>query len=233
MPDYLNLSNNQRNTAKAGEYKKAYKIKQILTAIRTMPEKANKDKRDRAIISLQALCALRVDELRAVKLKSIEEDGQYFVYVSPKDMGVKFAKTRHAHFFPLPQDIANNVTSWRDCLVSLGFTPNDPLFPKIDSRFGKDSLLEKTIVREGIKSNTTIREIFKKAFTAVGYEYIRPHSFRHTWARYAETKSPAFLNTVRQCLGHESIDTTLNSYGQSSLAEQRRVIASVKLADNI
>ena len=227
--DYLNLSNNQRNTAKASEYKKAYKIEQILKTIQAMPVANDKDKRDKAIISLQALCALRVDELRAVKLKSIiEEDGQYFIYVSPKDMGVKFAKTRHAHFFAVTPDITDHVITWCDYLVKLGFTQNDPLFPVIDNRFGKNNLLEKTIVKAGIKSDTTIRNIFKKAFTNAGYEYIRPHSFRHTWARYAETQSPAFLNTVRQCLGHDSIDTTLNSYGQSSLAEQRRVIGDVK-----
>jgi len=229
--DYLNLSNNQRNTAKASEYKKSYKIEQILKTIRAMPTASDKDKRDKAIISLQALCALRVDELRAVKLKNIiEEDGQYFIYVTPKDVNVKFAKTRHALFLPMPQDITDNVLSWRDCLVSLGFTQNDPLFPKIDSRFGKGNFLEKTVVREGIKSDTTIRDIFKRAFTSAGYEYLRPHSFRHTWARYAESQSPAFLNTVRQCLGHNSIDTTLNSYGQSSLADQRRVIANLKTA---
>ena len=230
--DYLNLSNNQRNTAKASEYKKAYKIEQILKTVRAMPAATDKNKRDKAVISLQALCGLRVDELRSVKLKSIiEEDGQYFVYVSPKDMGVKFAKTRHALFLPLPQDITDNVISWRDYLESLGFAPNDPLFPKIDSRFGIDNMLEKTVIRAGIKSNTTIRDIFKRAFTSAGYEYIRPHSFRHTWARYAESQSPAFLNTVRQCLGHDSIDTTLNSYGQSSLAEQRRVISGIALTE--
>ena len=228
--DYLNLTTNQRNTAKASEYKKSYKIEQILTAIRAMHAKTDKDKRDRAIISLQALCALRVDELRAVKIKSIiEEDEQYFVYVSPKDMGVKFAKTRHAHFLPLPKEITDNVITWRDYLLSIGFTANDPLFPKIDNRFGKDNFLEKSVSRVGIKSNTTIRDIFKKAFTAIGLEYLRPHSFRHTWARFAETQSPEFLNTVRQCLGHDSIDTTLSSYGQSSLADQRRVIGNMRI----
>ncbi|MGH1397656.1 MAG: tyrosine-type recombinase/integrase [Alphaproteobacteria bacterium] len=227
--DYLNLTNNQRNTAKASEYKKAYKLEQILETIRAMPEKTDKNKRDKAMISLQALCGLRIDELRAVKLKSIiEEDGQYFVYVSPKDMGVKFAKTRHAFFLPLPIDITDNVISWRDYLLRLGFTLNDPLFPKINSRFATNNLFETKIVQEGIASNTTIRDVFKKAFTSMGYEYLRPHSFRHTWARYVERQSPAFLNTVRQCLGHDSIDTTLNSYGQSSLADQRYAITQTK-----
>ena len=159
----------------------------------------------------------------------IEEDGQYFIYVCPKNMSVKFGKTRHANFIPLPEDIIENVIRWRDYLHSLGFSDADPLFPKIDNLFARANLLEQTIKKEEIKSNTTIRDIFKKAFENAGFEYIRPHSFRRTLARYAETQSPAFLNAVRQNLGHKSIDTTLSSYGQQSVAEQRRNISSVQL----
>jgi integrase len=77
----------------------------------------------------------------------------------------------------------------------------------------------------------TIRDIFKKAFESAVFEYIKPHNFRKTLARYAETQSPAFLNAVRQNLGHEPIDTTLCSYGQQSVAEQRRNIASVRFIE--
>lgn len=227
--DYLNVSRNQRNTAKATEYQKAYKYDQIIALIRAMPEQTDKDKRDKAIISLQALCTLRISELRTVKIKSlIEEDGVHFIYVCPKSMSVKFAKTRYAVFVPLPDDIIANVIQWRDYLRSLGFKDADPLFPKIDNHFARTNLLEQKIRKEEIKSDTTIRDIFKKAFEDAGFEYIKPHSFRKTLARYAETQSPAFLNAVRQNLGHESIDTTLSSYGQLSAAEQRKIISNVK-----
>ncbi len=224
--DYLNLSNNQRKTAKAVEYKKAYSFHQIIDTIRQMPDKTDREKRDKAVLSLQALCTLRVAELRTVKMKSlIEEDGQYLIYVSPKHMSVKFAKTRQAYFIPLPDDIVQNVLSWRDYLVSLGFRDNDPLFPKVDSRFGQTTLLEQSIRKDAIKSDTTMRAIFRKAFEAAGMDYINPHSFRHTLVRFAENERPAFLNAVKQNLGHSSIDTTLSSYGQLSNAEQRRVIS--------
>jgi integrase len=227
--DYLNISRNQRNTAKATEYSKSYKYEEIIQTVRQMPDQSEKDKRDRAIISLQALCALRPGELRTVKLKSlIKEDGVYFIYVSPKNMSVKFAKTRHANFVPLPDDITANVIQWRDYLLSLEFRDADPLFPKIDNRFARANLLEQSIKKEEIKSDTTIRNIFKKAFENAGFKYIKPHNFRKTLARYAETQSPAFLNAVRQNLGHESIDTTLSSYGQLSMAKQRENIANVK-----
>jgi integrase len=225
--DYLNISNNQRKTAKAVEYKKAYSFHQIIDTIRQMPDKTDREKRDKAVLSLQALCTLRVAELRTVKMKSlIEEDGQYLIYVSPKNMSVKFAKTRQVYFIPLPDDIVQNVLSWRDCLASLGFKDNDPLFPRVDSRFGHTTLLEQSIKKEAIKSDNTMRAIFKKAFDGAGMAYINPHSFRHTLARLAENQSPAFFNAVRQNLGHSNIDITLNSYGQLSNAEQRRTIGN-------
>ncbi|MCB1839515.1 MAG: site-specific integrase [Alphaproteobacteria bacterium] len=226
--DYLNISRNQRNTAKSTEYQKTYKYEQIIAVIRAMPEQTDKEKRDKAMISLQALCTLRISELRTVKLKSlIEEDGIFFIYVCPKNMKTKFAKTRTAVFVPLPEDIRMNVMRWRENLLKLGFKDNDPLFPIIKNSFSGQNLLQQDIVKAEIKSDTTIRAIFRRAFENAGLPYINPHSFRKTLARFAQTQSPAFLNAVRQNLGHNSIDTTLNSYGQLSTAEQRRIIAEV------
>ncbi len=228
--DYLNVSRNQRKTAKAAEYQKAYKYDQIIQTIRQMPGDTDKEKRDKAIISLQALSTLRISELRTVKMNSlVEEDGQYFIYVTPKNMSVKFAKTRHAVFIPLPDDVIASVIEWHGYLGTLGFKDSDPLFPRVDNHFARNNLLEQKIKKEEIKSNTTIRGIFKNAFESAGYGYIKPHSFRKTLARYAESQSPAFLNAVRQNLGHMSIDTTLNSYGQLSVMEQRRIISEAKI----
>lgn len=226
--DYLNLSRNQLREAKASDYQRSYTFDEIIHAIRNMEGTTDKKRRDKAIVSLQGLSALRISELRTVKIKNlIEEDGSYFIYVTPKTMDVKFGKTRQANFMPLPQDIIDNVIEWREYLLSVGFNDSDPLFPKIDSKFGKNSLIEQSMKKEGVKSDTTIRDVFKRAFTSAGLEYIKPHSFRKTHARYAETQSPQLLNAVRQNLGHSSIDTTLSSYGQLSDREQRKAISSV------
>ncbi|MBL0320175.1 MAG: site-specific integrase [Alphaproteobacteria bacterium] len=223
--DYLSLTNNQRRTAKATAYKKSYKYDQILTTIRAMPEFTAIQKRNKAMISLQALCGLRISELRTVKLKNlIQEEGYYFIHVNPKDMQVKFAKSRHADFIGLPKDIVDNVLTWRDYLIAHGFKEKDTLFPQIPHQFGQSSFLETNPQHRPIQSNTTILNTFRKAFEAAGYEYYRPHSFRHTIARYAEKQTPEFLNAVRQALGHSSIDTTIQSYGQLSESEQRRRI---------
>lgn len=227
--EYLNISHNQRRSAKATEYQKAYSYEQIIQAIRLMPERNDKDKRNKAIVSLQALCTLRISELRTVKINNlIKEDGDWFIHVSPKNMQTKFAKTRQCVFVPLPDDIKANVIDWYNHLKLLGFSNSDPLFPAIDNRFNQQNLLETNITNKEIKSDTTLRNIFKTCFTNAGIDYINPHSFRKTLARFAVEQSPAFLNAVRQNLGHSSIDTTLNSYGQLSDYDQRRIISDMK-----
>ena len=224
--DYLNISNNQKRTAKATEYKKAYTFSQILKTIRQMPNSTIIQQRNKAIISLNALCGLRISEIRTVKIKNlIQEEGKYFIYVNPKDMVVKGAKLRNANFMNLPQDIIDNIINWKDYLLKQGFQNKDPLFPIIPSNFNQYNLLESNLKAQEIKSNTTIRNIFEKAFTTAGCEYINPHNFRHTIIRFAEKQTPEFLNAVRQSLGHKSINTTLQSYGELSQYEQRNRIS--------
>ncbi len=227
--EYLNLTNNQRMTAKATEYKKAYKYEEIFTTIRLMPAKTIIERRNKCMVSLQALCGLRISELRTVKMKSlICEDSVWFIDVNPKYMEVKFAKQRQANFMQLPDDILQNVLRWRDFLISLDFKGIDPFFPQFESQFNQSNLLENKITHTGIKSNTTIRDVFKKSFEAAGYEYLRPHSFRHTMVRFAEKQTPEFMNAVRQSLGHSSIDTSFSSYGQLSEMEQRERISGLR-----
>ncbi len=228
--DYLNISDNQRRMAKSPEYKKSHSYEDIISTIRKMPTNSLIEKRNQAIISLNALASLRVSELRTVKLKNvITEDGKYFIYVNPKDMSVKGAKTRYADFVALPSDILDIVLEWKAFLVKSGFSSKDPLFPKIPNSFNQLNLLESNLTHEEIKSNSVLHEIFKKAFVGTGLEYIEPHSFRRTRAKFAQKQSPEYLNATRQALGHSSIDTTLSSYGDLAICDQRDIIGGVEV----
>jgi integrase len=223
--DYLNISNNQRKMAKAKEYQESYTYQEIIKTIRQMPENSNIAKRNKAIISLQALASLRPSELRTVKMKNLRNiNDKYFIDVNPKNMEVKFAKQRKADFMPLPKDISQNLLNWYKFLKEINFKNADPLFPIIPNNFNQNNLFEENIKFTGIKANSSICNIFKKAFTNAGFEYINPHNFRHTAIRFAETQSPAFLNAVRQSLGHSSIETSFNSYGTLSEYDQRERI---------
>jgi integrase/recombinase XerD len=229
--DYLNITNNQRRASKATEHKKSYDFDQIVKTIRQMPSQTMIERRNRAIISANALCSLRISELRTIKLKNlIEEEGKCFIHINPKDIDSKFAKARYADCIALPQDIFDNLINWKSELVAkFQFTSKDPLFPKIPNNFNQFNLLESTITKEELKSGSQMRDIFKKAFEKAGLEYINPHNFRHTRTRFAMKQSPRYLNATRQALGHKNIDTTFNSYGELSTYEQREVIYVVKV----
>ena len=58
--DYLNITNNQRRASKATEHKKSYSFDQIVKTIRQMPSKTMIERRNKAIISANALCSLRI-----------------------------------------------------------------------------------------------------------------------------------------------------------------------------
>ena len=231
---YFSLTKNQRKEAKATEYQRSYKLNDIYKTIRAMPENSMEERRNKAMISLQCLCGLRISELRTVKMKSIiydEDSENWLIYVSPKDMNVKFAKTRYAFFMPFDEDIKENVFRWRSELIKLGFRDKAPFFPIVPNRFNQCNLLEESIKKEEIKSNTTILEIFRKSFTSQGIEYLRPHSFRHTIAKWAEKQRPEFFNAVSQSLGHSDIKTTFTSYGALHPTEIGRILKKVDVKE--
>lgn len=229
--DYLNITNNQRRASKSTEYKKSYSYEQMIETIRFMPETEMIERRNKAMISLNALCGLRISELRTIKIKNmIFEDEIWFIHANPKDMVVKNSTSRFSPPVQLPQDILDNVINWRNELIQKhNFKDKDPLFPKIPRSFNWQNLLESEIRKEEMRSSSAVRDIFESAFKAAGFEYINPHNFRHTRARFAAKQSPEYLNATRQALGHKTIDTTLNSYGELSFDEQKKIIAKTEV----
>ena len=225
--DYLSLTSNQKREAKSSHYRRSHKVEDGLKMIQLMPERSFVEQRNKAMMSLQLLCGLRISEFRTVKITNlIEEEGHYFIHVTAKNMSVKYGKTRQANFMPFGQDLVQNVLKWRDFLINQGFSKDDPLFPKIDSQFNQLNLSEVHLSKGIIKSDTALINVFKKASESANLPYYPPHTFRHTIARFAAKQSPEFLNAVRQALGHDSINTTFKSYGELSEIEQRERIGA-------
>ena len=143
-------------------------------------------------------------------------------------MEVKFAKTRCAYFMPINKELENNVISWKKLLIEKGFKDKDPLFPAAEIKWNNNNEAQENIKGLEIKSNSTIINIFKTAFNNAGYDYLRPHSFRHTIARWAEKQTPQFFNAVRISLGHSSINTTFQSYATLTDTEVGNILKNEK-----
>lgn len=213
---YFSLTNNQRRMARAPAYQESYEIEDILRIIRQMPIDTEIQQRNRALITLQTLCGMRIEELASVALGNLKYDklaSNWFIYISPQNMRIKFAKTRCSYFMPWDDDIKDIVLRWAEKLRKIGFNDKSPLFPSIDNQFGKNMLLEQNTNPNFITAQT-IRHIFKKVFSDAGITVYRVHSFRHTIARWAELNgTPEFFNAVSQSLGHSSVQTTFYCYG--------------------
>ena len=108
---------------------------------------------------------------------------------------------------------------------------NDPLFPQSNVVVGKERLFTASgLKKEHWRTATPIRDIFRKAFAAAGLPYYNPHSFRNTLARLGETlcQSPEEFKAWSQNLGHESVLTTLYSYGHVQEHRQREIMKQLR-----
>ena len=214
---YFSLTNNQRKMARAPEYQECYEIDDILRVIKQMPTETDIQQRNRALIALQTICGMRIEELASVTLGNLKFDhmaNNWFIYVTPRNMKVKFAKTRQAYFMPWDDDIKRIVIDWADKLRAMGFNDKSPLFPTTNNTFDQQPKLDPTENPTCIQAST-IRTIFRTTFSSAGLPVYRVHSFRHTIARWAEIHgTPEFFNAVSQSLGHSSVQTTFYVYGK-------------------
>lgn len=232
---FFQLSVNQRKIARAPSYRQSYDLEEVKKAIENMSEVSITERRNKAMICLQALCGLRISELRTVKMKNFiyDKDVQsYLVYVDPKDMSVKFAKARHAFVMPFHQEWLKPVVRWYNELKELGWGDRDPLFPIIPNRFNQLNMLQPNVQKIGIKGNNAILKVFKDAFLAVGLDYYPPHTFRHMIVRWAETKTPEVFNAVRQALGHSDVKTTFAAYGAFTPKQMANALNELREEDN-
>jgi integrase len=108
-----------------------------------------------------------------------------------------------------------------------GSSPKSPLFPKTDVSFGPDgAIMPARLGSEGWANADPIRKLFREACKAAGVPDFGPHSFRHTLARLGQQvcRTPEYLKSWSQNLGHESMLTTFPSYGQVPDYRQRELI---------
>ena len=139
-------------------------------------------------------------------------------------------------YFPVGEDFEAAVEAWvtelRDDHV---FGPDDPLFPATRLALdGNGHFAADGIERRPWTSAAPIREVFRQAFTRAGLLYFNPHSLRRTLmcVAYERDLTHKQLKAWNQNLGHESILTSLVSYGPLSLDEQAELIGELANQEN-
>jgi integrase len=227
--EYFNLSAKETRIAKATRPARIPTLEQIRHVIQTMPATTEIELRDRALIAFTILTGARDGAIASFRVRHIDI-GEGKVDQDAREVRTKFSKSFVTVFFPVGDDIRAVVVDWvaylrKDKLWGL----DDPLFPATRVAVG-DNLRFRVVGldRKHWSNASSIRTIFKEAFTGAGLQYFNPHSFRNTLALLGGQicKSPEEYKAWSQNLGHEHVLTTFHSYGAVSTYRQAQIMQS-------
>jgi integrase len=225
--DYMNLSEKAVRAASAPRDRDYPTLRMIETAIDLMPHETSIEKRDRALVALSALTAIRVKALTTLKLKHFDKR-RLLIIQQPDQVETKFSKRINTFLMPVSTRIEAIFLSWIDHLQTVElYGPGDPIFPQ--TRMGQDANRQFTAIgleRVHWHQTASARAIIQDAFEAAGLPRFGPHSFRDMIVSemYSRDLSIAAFRAGSQNLGHEQVLTTLISYGKLSLEEHGRLI---------
>lgn len=228
--DYFNLSEKDTRVATAQREQRVPTLEQIKHVIVQMPGVTEIERRNRALIAFTLLAGARDRAIASLKLKHIDLT-ENRAYQDAREVATKFSKSFPTYFFPVGDEVREIVAEWMRYLREEKLWGNDdPLFPATlvalgdSQRFGPAGLK-----RAHWSSAASIRPIFRDAFTLAGLPYFNPHSFRNTLVKLGQTlcQTPEEFKAWSQNLGHESVLTTLYSYGNVATPRQSEIIAAL------
>ncbi|MEH6445758.1 MAG: tyrosine-type recombinase/integrase [Oceanospirillaceae bacterium] len=214
--EYFNLSEKDTRIANTKRKRNVASVEQVMETLEAMPCSTMIEMRDRALLAFVLLTGARDGAVASVKIKHVDLVEQSF-YQDARDVNTKFSKTFTTYFFPVGELPSKVLNEWVEYLTrELGYSKNDPLFPKTKLAHNKNQQFEAVgLLKEHWSNATPIRKLFKQAFEAVGLPYFNPHSFRNTLVRLGENlcRTPEEFKAWSQNLGHESVLTSFYSYG--------------------
>jgi integrase len=227
---YFNPSANDTRIATASREQAAPSLSQVIHVLETMPAETLIQRRDRAVVAFVILTGARDSAVASMLVKDITiATGR--VFHDARHVKTKRAKTFYSVFFPVGELPRRIVCDWvAELQTDLLFGPDEPIFPATKRGFDDDGLFSSVgLERVPWSSAAPIRAIFKRAFVAAGFPYAPPHSLRRTLMRlaYDLNLSPREMKAWSQNLGHDSMMTSLTSYGALSVDEQAAVIAGI------
>ena len=229
--EYFNTSNKDLQVATARREPKKPTIEQIKHVLVTMPTSTEIEQRNRALIAFTLLTGARDSAIASAKLKHINLDEGSFNQ-DARDVKTKFSKTFKTTFFPVGDEIKQIVIDWIYYLKTKKLYGNDdPLFPMNNIGLNEQQQFASIGIKpEHWSTASPIREIFKKSFIQANLPYFHPHSFRHTLVQFGYSvckKDFEALKAWSQNLGHESMLTTLCSYGEIGWQRQEELLKNL------
>jgi integrase len=207
-------------------------LEEVQRVIRAMPFGTAIERRDRTVVAFILLTAGRDGAVVTLKLKHVDVSRQH-VRWDAREVATKFRKSFDTYFYPAGDDIREIVEEWVAYLVrELGWGPDDPLIPATKIEVGADGMFRPVgLDRKHWASADPVRKVFKAAFAAVGLPYASPHRVRDTVSMLGQRKhmTAEEMKAWSQNMGHESVSTTLTSYGPVSSHRQGELIRGLRV----
>ena len=232
--EYLNLTEKEERAARAPKVKKYPSLEQIRHALFSMPNKTLIDRRNRALLALTTLTAMRVKALTTLRLKHVMLDkNPVLIDQQPNQVETKFSKAIFSYLLPVDDAIQTVFLEWiRELREDLGYGDEDPVFPQTRLSLNQNGEFQPDGFEPACWATTApVREVFKQAFVNAGLPYFHPHSFRHTLAQLMSQYCRTFedLKAWSQNLGHETIQITAASYHKIDPERQGEIIKGLSI----
>jgi len=152
-----------------------------------------KGKRDRALLAVMIGCGLRREETACLSLEHIQQREARWIIV---DM---IGKGRRVRSVPMPSWSKAAIELWT---AAAGFTSGRVFRPvNKGGRLCGESMTAQSVF-----------EVVRKYAAEAGFEGIRPHDLRRTFARLAH-KDHAAIEQIQISLGHQSLQTSQKYIG--------------------
>ncbi len=213
--EYFNLPSNDVRIAKATRKRPTPTLEQVQEVIMAMPATTDIEKRDRAVVAFTLLTGARDGATISFRLKHVDLQSRQ-INQDAREVHTKFRKSFPTDFFPVGDAVREIVERWIEHLQSLGFGPDDPLFPAAKAGFDANGEPRLLLDRRHWTQTDTVRKIFRAAFSASGLPYSNPHTIRKTLVALAFRLKlpPEEMRTWSMNLGHERMLTTFLNYGE-------------------
>ena len=196
--------------------------------LKLMPVRTPVERRDKAIVVMFGLTAIRSTALVTLRLKHIDLEHE-IVYQPGREVSTKFSKNLTTVMIPIEPGWISLIREYVDFLRTEGFVDSDPLFPRADiGGIQATKVSFRPLSKEFLSDAQIINRVLKKAFIAAGLTPRKPHSFRHMHAKLADSRaaSMGLAKAIAANLGHDRWTTTQENYGKLTLEERMKIIRS-------
>lgn len=221
----------EMRVAHSRRLKPAATAEQAAHAFRQMPTATVFDRRNRALFAFMMLTGARIDAVASLKLGQVNlVEG--CVFQDGAVVRTKGSKTFTTYFNPVDKDYEDCLCAWiAELKKEHLFGPNDPLFPKPKMLISPtEGFRLAGLSRDHYTTDDSLRKFIKSAFMAAGLPPFTPHRFRNTLVQMSNdyVTTAEELKAVSMNLGHSSVQTTVDHYGQISDQRQGEVMKRLR-----